>query len=644
MQPSRPLLAEQLEDRSTPATSGVIWPDGAHLTLSFVPDGTRVNGYRSNLFATLDAVAPRGAWQREVLRAFQTWAQYADINVGVVPDSGWPLGAPGAVQGASGFGDIRIAAIPLTAGTLATNTPFQWSGTTWSGDVLLNSNYLFSANRRPGTYDLFSVMLNESGNVFGVLDNTTDPTSAVYHRYAGPRGGLNPEDVADIQTLYGVRSPDEFDRVNSDSFARANSDSTSDAENLGGSPDRLNAEADISDAGDVDVYRFTVSTSEPVAAFTAKVTTSGLSSLVPRLEVYDSLGVLLDSVVSVDPLRGDLTVRIVQPAPGSAYYLRVGGNSPTAFGVGGYRLSVVHEYADGTTSSLASTDPVPVSDDHTNDDAASATNLTARKYTSDARFDITYRGVVGDSRDADYYKIHSPSAATGPQKLNVLVWSTDGRLVPKLEVFDEYYNPVAARLLANEGGTYSLEVPDTTPGATYYVKVGALHPSGRRGTGSYFLAIDFSAQPETVFRSQAGGVLSRAVRQRFAALTVSENSLQEFVLAAQAGPLGAWTQVAMEIYDASRRPVFRLAAYSGQPASTGHVYLRAGTYTVRFSVAAPRWAPLRPTYFSLLGRLISDPIGPLTDGDTPTTATTTWSTSFTPISSTTLTWWIPYYF
>ena len=42
---SRPLALERLEDRLTPATSGVTWPDGSHLTLSFVPDGTPVGGW-----------------------------------------------------------------------------------------------------------------------------------------------------------------------------------------------------------------------------------------------------------------------------------------------------------------------------------------------------------------------------------------------------------------------------------------------------------------------------------------------------------------------------------------------------------------------------------------------------------------------
>src|SRR5437870_2690660 len=89
---SRPLFLERLEDRSMPATSGITWPDGGQLTLSFVPDGTPVAGSTSSLFRTLNAAAPTATWEREILRAFETWTANANLNVGVVSDGGQPLG------------------------------------------------------------------------------------------------------------------------------------------------------------------------------------------------------------------------------------------------------------------------------------------------------------------------------------------------------------------------------------------------------------------------------------------------------------------------------------------------------------------------------------------------------------------------
>src|SRR5262245_885073 len=137
MRKSRPLTLIRLEDRCTPSNSGVTWADGEHLTLSFVPDGTRIGAASSSLLSTLNAIAPTAIWQREIVRAFQAWTVNANINIGVVGDGGQALGTIGEVQGDDRFGDIRIAAMPLPTNTLITNTPFQWSGTTWSGDVVI---------------------------------------------------------------------------------------------------------------------------------------------------------------------------------------------------------------------------------------------------------------------------------------------------------------------------------------------------------------------------------------------------------------------------------------------------------------------------------------------------------------------------
>src|SRR5688572_6991349 len=89
---------ERLEDRAVPALFGTPWIDGGHLTLSFVRDGTPVDGVGSSLSQTLPG--PEAVWQGEVLRAVQTWAAQANLNVAVVGEvGGVPLGASGATQG-----------------------------------------------------------------------------------------------------------------------------------------------------------------------------------------------------------------------------------------------------------------------------------------------------------------------------------------------------------------------------------------------------------------------------------------------------------------------------------------------------------------------------------------------------------------
>ena len=115
----RRLGLEEFEDRLAPATWGNPWPDAAHLTLSFVPDRTPVANQASSLFQTLNAqfhTSNPAAWQQIILRAFQTWAVNANVNVSLQADSGDPVGATGAVQGDSRFGDIRIGAFAIAGG------------------------------------------------------------------------------------------------------------------------------------------------------------------------------------------------------------------------------------------------------------------------------------------------------------------------------------------------------------------------------------------------------------------------------------------------------------------------------------------------------------------------------------------------
>src|SRR4051812_792011 len=137
----RPSL-EALEDRRLPATFGLPWPDPQHLTLSFMPDGTPVGGAPSALRQTLDARMSTPAWRLDVLRAFQSWAELANINIGLVSDNGQASGQPGPLQGDTGFGDIRLGARALSADTLALAVPFDL-GNNLSGEVLLNSDASF---------------------------------------------------------------------------------------------------------------------------------------------------------------------------------------------------------------------------------------------------------------------------------------------------------------------------------------------------------------------------------------------------------------------------------------------------------------------------------------------------------------------
>src|SRR5207248_80750 len=195
----------------------------------------------------------------------------------------------------------------------------QWSGTTWSGDVLINSGYAFSADRVPGAaaYDLYTAMLNEAGNVLGVPDSRTDTASGAYYQYVGPRVGIDAADVAGVQALYGRRSPDRFDAAGgNDRFATAT--------DLGVAG-RVSVTADLTAAGDQDYYKVALPASAAPPGFTAKLTTSGFSLLQAGLQVYDAAHRLIGAASARDPLHGDLAVT-VGAARGRTFYLRVAGN------------------------------------------------------------------------------------------------------------------------------------------------------------------------------------------------------------------------------------------------------------------------------------------------------------------------------
>jgi hypothetical protein len=604
------LNVELLEDRVTPATSGITWPDGDHLTLSFVPDGTPVSNYKSNLFQALGGAGPTAAWQQTILRAFQTWLSATNVNVGVVPDGGQPLGASGAVEGDSRFGDIRIAAAPIGGNTLITNTQFQWSGTTWSGDIVVNSAFKFSLTG--GTNDLYTCMLNEVGNVLGVLDSHTDTTSGVYYQYIGAKTGINAHDLADVQSLYGVRSPDQY-------RAAGNNSTRATATNLGIALTGENLQADITTPNSEEWFKLTIPVlglpllSPQVIGLNVHLGTSGLSCLVGKLQVYDGTGNLLGTATATDPLNGDLTLQVSggllnQLLGGLSYYIRVSGDSST-FGVGSYNLTASLKLSDGSIIAAPILNSLLSVVGHTLTTATQLPSLLLGGQKPDARFDYTAKANLGSGTETDYFKVTSPSAAG--QKMNVLVWPlASSGLLPRVDVYDGGGNPIPATLLANENGYFSIEVDNVAASRAYYVKVSAQNPGGGHDTGSYFFGVDFNTEPATKLTNFDSGTLSPTTPTTAWTLSVSRNQLYQFELSASAS---AAAQVQMDVYDSAGNEVFTLRATSTLPAVTGHVYLSTGNYTVRFT-AVPQGNGVIPNVaFDLTGLIISDPIGPQPD-------------------------------
>jgi len=605
---SRRLVVEQLEDRLTPSSSiwGVPWPNPGHLTLSFVPDGTQAGLGTSNLFQGLNAVAPTATWELAVLRAFQTWAVNANINIGVVADDGLPLGTPGAVQGDSRFGDIRIAATsPGTAGTtdLANSQPFSWTGTTWSGDVVLNTSFPIGMGNQAGQYDLSSVMLHEAGHVFG-LDDNSDPSSVMYQSYQY-QTQLSSSDISALQTLYGTRSDSDPNATMSSATA------------LSMTTQGTSANAAINSPQDVDYYKIQTPGGllSGFNSFTVQVNTAGLSLLTPSLSVYDASGQLMATTSAANALNGNLTLNI-GARQSSTYYIRVTGDTGSVFGVGSYQLNVTNHY-----SLLSLTTATNLLSGVVNGTLGAAQQLLSQNSGNDQLADYFTQGDLTTGSGTNYYVVQSPASPSGnPENMVGMLWALDANngLQGRIHVFNSAQQPIPVQVIANDGGTYTIQLPNAAPSCSYYIEVAPAN-SNSRNTGRYALVVDFH-QPLVAFDGITSGSLSDAQAEASGTFTTSREALFYFALSASSANANAW--VTMTILDSTGATVATLAVQAGQPTVTADIYLQMGTYSIIFNASTSDGSALGGINFSLAGDALSDPVGayptpPSSNGSSP---------------------------
>src|SRR5262249_21740571 len=149
------------------------------------------------------------------------------------------------------------------------------------GDTSLNTLYTFGIG---SGYDLYSVLLHESGHALG-MNHSTDSGAVMYAYYSGVRTGLSADDIAGIQSIYGVRQADAYD-------AAAPNDSLGSATAVTLSSGGASFQADLTSLSDVDYYQV-VAPSD--GTLTASVDARNLSLLAPKILVYSPAGDLLGS-------------------------------------------------------------------------------------------------------------------------------------------------------------------------------------------------------------------------------------------------------------------------------------------------------------------------------------------------------------
>lgn len=335
--------AEGLEDRLLLyATLGGQWAYGSRITYSFVPDGTSIGGIPSTLYQSL---ANRGFstqdWQQQFQNAAAVWEQFANINLVQVSDTGADFSVAGNQQGDPRFGDIRIAATDLGSSVLAMcYLPPKFNGGTLAGDIVINSTMAWQIN---SDYDLESVAIHEIGHSLG-MDHSTISQAVMYASYTGLKQSLNTDDVAGIQSLYQARQSDAFEPNNSVTKS-ASITSYIDAN----SQIRL-ANLDVSTTYDNDWFTV-VAPANAVSTMTVSMQSTNLSSLSPKLLVYNSGLSLLGSDSKPNTYGATATVTVTGVTPGQRFYFRAGGANYGPTSSGGYGLLV--NFGSGSMAPIA---------------------------------------------------------------------------------------------------------------------------------------------------------------------------------------------------------------------------------------------------------------------------------------------------
>ena len=599
---------EMLEDRTVPTIWGIPWTNSSHLTISFVPDGTQVDGQSSNLFQKMSSSGlSQSTWQSQVLQAFQAWSNVTNVDFDVVPDSGAPLGTPGATQGDSRFGDIRIASVPMTNTVLALTSPpapGPLTGTR-AGDIVLNANDKLSVGGGGllgglssllgnTSVDLYTLVQHEIGHSLG-LPNNTNTASVMYQSYQGAKTGLGSADTAAIQALYGTPPLDFFKQAGATSLSTAWSVQAPPGTPSGAT---LGVAGDLTSVGDANFFQFATGSSNP-NGLTVTFETSVESLLAGQITLYGPNQKVLATATATGPSQ-DLTLHLASVTNNTTYYIKVNPASGTPYSMGAYQLTVVSNPAAPMVSAKGSNGTLQ--NTGTNSDFSTAVRLqTSAGYASGSHY--TVNAVDQNPGQSDYYSVQAPAAATVAfNTMAMTITVPNGGALPTVTVYNSNQQPVSLQWVSNSSGCISFQVANPTPGATYYVAL--QNNSSVAGASSYRLDVAVFSENITL-QVDTLASLSAAKKTVTGTITESQGEQREFFLVNLGSTPGTWVQ--MTIYDSQGQAVFTTTAYAGQT-SGGITLLNAGTYTVSITEGSST-GDLPPVDFDLFSANVSGTVG-----------------------------------
>ncbi len=336
------------------ATTGDLWSFGSRITYSFAPDGTNIGGEASNLNADMGSLGiSTSQWQAQFEKAAAVWQSVAGVNLTVVGDSGDPFGTSGNQQDDPRFGDIRIGGQALASNVLASCfLPPPDNGGTLAGDIVFNTRQPWQVNN---TYDIETVAIHEFGHALG-MGHSAMQQACMFAYYTGTKQALTSDDTQGIQSIYGARQPDSFDAVSGNNTLQTASNINGYMNGQGqislGGPNGTGSPVTLDIASNVDSDFYAVTApANTTGTLTVTMQSDNLSSLDPKLIVYNSANQALGTAAATYTYGGTIAVTVTGVTAGATYKIKCMAADSGPSGTGGYGLLV--NFSSKTMSPVA---------------------------------------------------------------------------------------------------------------------------------------------------------------------------------------------------------------------------------------------------------------------------------------------------